>query len=351
MNPSMVNFILEHGNEKDKICSICHDDENSISKDNILALNCCHVFHIECGVKSLIETDMSCPICRNKQDFSWGKSGVYIPVIEYVIDHKYYEFLSNFIDTDGNNNDQIMQHTILTENLDMLKHLHSLNGFHNKLKYINIILENRKYKALEWYAKISVHQDEINNLLCYAITNSDMFAIMYLIYEFKADIYSEIDGLSMLCYAVRTNSFEIVSYLIHDLCIDVHTYDNIAIKTALSDSSDEIVRLCLENMSNPSHPNNADMKSELEDDVEHVRELIIQNAIKKLDSVTFSKIISKTCIHPMIALQLFEFFRKQIMDREIIPENIDILRNVGFLHITPDRTIGVISSPEIWPNN
>lgn len=309
MNLSMVNYILEHRHETEKNCSICHDEENPISKDNILVLNCCHSFHIECCIKAFIELDMKCPLCRNVHNFTWGRSDVYRPVILYVIDNKYYDFLNNFGNT-IDNNDTMVEYAILTENIDALQHLNSLNDFETDFNLPKIIIENRKFEVMKWYAKSSVYQGATDDLLKYAIINSDMFAIMYLIYEFNADIYKDV-GMCIV-YAVQSKSVEIMSYLIHELNIDVHAYNNLAISTALSGDNSDIVRLCLENMADPGHPNNSDIKSELEDVVEHVRELIIQNAIQRLSGVNFSKIIIKTCIHSMNAVELFELLSKEI---------------------------------------
>jgi hypothetical protein len=311
MNPSVVNYILEHAHENEKICSICCDDENPITKKTALVLNCCHIFHISCGVKALIEIDMKCSLCRNMQDFSLGKNGVYFPIIEYFIDNNIYKRLENFIDiNDSTNNDYMVKHAILTENITMLEHLHNLSMYN--INIFNFIMENRKYKVLEYYAKSSANQDEINIILWHAIKKTDLYAIMYLVYEFKADIYNINDGLSMLCYAVKSNSFEIVSYFIHDLGIDVHAYDNIAIITAVTESNDDIVRLCLENLADPNHPNNSDIKLELERELNDVRALIVQNAIKKLGSDVYSKIIINTCVCKFSMIELFEFFKEKI---------------------------------------
>lgn len=52
----------------DKLCSICHDDENLISKENVFVTKKCgHIFHINC-CKTHIESTESCPLCNTKQN-------------------------------------------------------------------------------------------------------------------------------------------------------------------------------------------------------------------------------------------------------------------------------------------
>ena len=306
MNLSIVNYILEHRHENEKICPICHDEGNLISKDNILVLNCCHSFHIECCIKAFIELDMNCPLCRNVHNFAWGRIDVYKPVIMFVIDNKYYSFLNNFIDS-IDINDTILEYAILTENIDAMRYLNSLYNFENDINIHDFIIKNRKFKVIEWCAKNS--KDAADDLLKYAIMNTDMFAIMYLIYEFKADIYKNIE--ECIVYGA-SKDVEIMAYLIYGLNIDIYMYNNLAFITALADDNYDVVRLCLKNMADPNYHNNSDIKSELENKVSHVPELIIQNAIRKLGFFAAIKVITKMCIHYMDELELFEVLLKEI---------------------------------------
>lgn len=67
MNQNVINFIIERSSEEERVCCICHDDDDKLTRDNVMALKCCHIFHVECGIKSLIETNMTCPMCRTEQ--------------------------------------------------------------------------------------------------------------------------------------------------------------------------------------------------------------------------------------------------------------------------------------------
>ena len=341
MNPNMVNYILEHAHENEKICSICCDDENLIKRDNIFVLNCCHTFHIECGVKSLTEIGMICPLCRNVQEFTLCKSGVYFPVIEFLIDQNNYEFLENFIDYNNSgveNRNHIYKYCILTENIDML-HLFTTNQeFGIDFDVFDFILENKKYKVLEYYVPIliSIHIHKIDELLWVAIEKADMFVIMYLIYKFKANIYNEV-GYSMLSDAIKSDNFEIVSYLIYNLGMVVITPNHSAIKTALKEDNYNIIKLCIGSIGDPKDPDNAIIKSEIEFEVNEARAAIIEHAIKKLGAGTFSRNINTSCIHDMSTLELFEHFNGMVIEihdffwknhESIEIETIDVVGNI-----------------------
>jgi hypothetical protein len=51
MNPNVINYIIERSSEEEKVCCICHDDDYKLTRDNVIALKCCHIFHVECGIK------------------------------------------------------------------------------------------------------------------------------------------------------------------------------------------------------------------------------------------------------------------------------------------------------------
>ena len=58
---SVINFYNLDNDEKDNFdfCTICLDDE----KEDLIKLNCNHIYHRECITK-WISTNDSCPICR-----------------------------------------------------------------------------------------------------------------------------------------------------------------------------------------------------------------------------------------------------------------------------------------------
>jgi hypothetical protein len=308
MNQSMVRYVIEHATDNERICPICHDDENPITKDNILVLNCIHIFHMECGIKSLlIEDDMTCPICRNLQDFRWGKDQVYFPVLSYIVDHSLDKMIYEFLDmNDVRYNDHMIEHAILTENIDMLElieqRIHNEEHVNDHIVKIHIsklpfTIRNKKYKVMKYYANSDKQIRDA--LLFHAVMQSDLYAIMCLIYKFDADINKEYDDLSLLCYAIRTHSIEIVSYLLHDCCMDVHANDNRAIKNALDEGIYGIKRLCLENIVDHNHSDN-------------VRALIIEHTIDEVGSRLFGRFICCTSIDDKNVLELFELLNTKI---------------------------------------
>ena len=52
---------IENENENNVICSICIEP----LKENVISLNCKHKYHEDC-IKSWLNEDNSCPLCRNK---------------------------------------------------------------------------------------------------------------------------------------------------------------------------------------------------------------------------------------------------------------------------------------------
>jgi hypothetical protein len=327
MNPNVVNFIFEHIDEDKKICSICHDEDNLISKDNSLVLTCCHVFHMECGVKSLIETHMHCPMCRSQQNLTWGKAGVYFPMLEYAIDNDMHGFISIIHGhnlTDLTHNNHILEYSILTENISMLKLIHNLSIpddsddeydeddlFQTSVDKYYFTIQEKKYKVLEHYAKARSKCD-INELLLHGIMQSNLYVIMYMIYEFGANLHNKpTGGRDMLYHAIRVGSFEIVSYLIHDRSMKVYTYDIMsfdksAISYAFNCGNYDIIKLCIQSTLNtkPIHSN----KPKHEKVINILRLLIIKKAIKKLGNSLFSIVICNMDIYKLPIMELFELF-------------------------------------------
>jgi hypothetical protein len=321
MNQNMVRYGIEHATDNERICPICHDDENPITKDNILVLNCIHTFHMECGIKSLlIEDDMTCPICRNLQDFGWGKDEVYFPVVSYIIDHGIEKMILKFLDmNDMRYNHYMIEHTILTENIDMLELIEQyiLHEEHDNDHILEVYIpkliftiRNKKYNVMEYYANGDKQRRDA--LLFHAVMQSDLYAIMCLIYKFDADINKEYDDLSLLCYAIRTHSIEIVSYLLHDCRMDVHANDNCSIKDALDEGGYDIQKLCLENIVDPNHSDNIGNEHDYKNKIINVRALIIEHAMKKVGNRMFSRIICNTSINDKNVPELFEFFYEKI---------------------------------------
>lgn len=50
-------------------CVICTDN---IKKKNLVALACCHIYHIDCVIELVRKRTRKCPLCRNR--ISWNIS-------------------------------------------------------------------------------------------------------------------------------------------------------------------------------------------------------------------------------------------------------------------------------------
>ena len=85
----------------DKICPICRDDENLMTKKNYIVTEVCgHVFHINC-YKTHIKETKECPLCRTKQDIE--KKPDWSDFRKFYESEYYYEFMKlarHFIYTD-----------------------------------------------------------------------------------------------------------------------------------------------------------------------------------------------------------------------------------------------------------
>jgi len=288
---------------------------------------------MECGIKSLIETKMTCPICRNLQDFSWGKNEVYLPVIDYVVDNNIYKMVYKIIDNNQNDlqyNNYMLERAILTENIKILEFLDDIDNeeyndqpTQTSINLYSYILEHKKYKVMEYYA-VNGNQITVNVLLLFAIQKTDLFAIMYLIYKFGADVHRENDGLNMLSYAVRTGSIEIITYLIHDCVMDVHFNDNSAIRESFLNGDYEIQKLCIDNVVDlDSIVINTEQYLYYKAHICNIRALIIENAVKKAGGEIFSILICNTCIYDKNVMELLEFFYKKLQsyDKKIKERN------------------------------
>ena len=79
------------------------------------------MFHMECGIKSFIENDaMTCPMCRNPQNFLCGMDEVYMLAL-----------IEQHIENESRINDIIIK---------------------NKTAKFVFVIKNKKYKVMEYYA-------------------------------------------------------------------------------------------------------------------------------------------------------------------------------------------------------
>lgn len=328
----MVNYIMEHCSEDEKICSICHDEENPITKDNILVLNCCHIFHIGCGAKSLIETKLTCPLCRNLQNFPICVDGVYHKLMEHFIDNKSIDIITDILKKSHECINYMLEYSTLSGNYEILYDLEKYIEENNEI--IDITLSNtvrlavkcKQYIIIEYYIEKG-YKDE---LLLYAIQEMDLRIIMYLIHHSNSDPYFRYDDVNLLSYAIRTGSIEIVTYLLYNCGVDVHIDDNQAIIEALGTNNYEMQKLLLENVVDPYHPDNTEHQEAYEIVIHNVRSLMIEYWITKIGISLFSRIIGGDyCINDKSLLELFESLHEKHSKINAAMEQLQLSNNTN----------------------
>ena len=142
-------------NNSDKICSICHDDENLIILDDTI-LECAHAFHTEC-IAPWLKKENTCPLCRDPiSNSNKNKNNDYKPMGSGLY-HELYDLIS-----DALGNIHIDSYDDLTDDIECISLLfYSIKN--NNINIIKYILESDDGENL---------LADVLNVLPYVINNN-----------------------------------------------------------------------------------------------------------------------------------------------------------------------------------